>query len=169
MSKTKHNHLVRNVPNTEDNRAFIKKVNKMSRQSDSVWKLYIRYRKPKEGHAYGWGGSLKRDNANAFSVYIQDRRPYGEIPMNQYRSKLWEDNRKLEKENKRLKRELALRDNPFAHLSACEIRNEISDTRDEIVARFLKCNNDLELLKNDTLKTRYYQLKEALEYAEENS
>ena len=166
MSKAKHNHLVSNIPNTEENRKFVKQVNKMTKDSNSIWRLGIRYRKPKEGHKYGHGGNLKCENANAFSIYVHDRRSYGEIPANQYRSNLWEENRKLEEENERLKKKLALRNNPFAHLRAYEIRNEISDTREEIVVRFLKCNNDIELLKNDTLKTRYYQLKEALEYAE---
>ena len=47
MSKAKHNHLVRNVPNTEENRKFIKQVNKMTKASDSIWKLFIKYRNPK--------------------------------------------------------------------------------------------------------------------------
>ena len=92
------NHLVSNIPNIEEFRNFVKDINKMSKQSNSKWKLSIKYRKPKKGHKYGWGGSLKRDNANAFSVYIHDRRPYHEIPSNVYNGKLWEENRKLEEE-----------------------------------------------------------------------
>ena len=49
MSKAKWEHLVRNVPNTEENRKFIKDVNKMSKESDSYYKLFIKYRKPKKG------------------------------------------------------------------------------------------------------------------------
>ena len=44
MSKAKYNHLVSNVANTKDNREFIKKVNKMSKDSNSIWKLFIKYR-----------------------------------------------------------------------------------------------------------------------------
>ena len=99
MSQAKHNHLVSNIPNTEENRNFVKQVNKMSKDSDSIWRLGIRYRKPKEGHKYGYGGNLRCENANAFSIYVHDRRSYHQIPENQYRSKLWEENRKLEKEN----------------------------------------------------------------------
>ena len=81
MSKIKYEHLVRNVPNTENNRAFIKNINKMAKESKSMYKLFIKYRKPKEGFKYGSGGSLRCENANAFSVYIQDRRPWREQPM----------------------------------------------------------------------------------------
>ena len=168
MSKAKHNHLVRNVPNTEDNRAFIKKVNKMSKESDSVWKLFIKYRKPKEGFKYGSGGSLKCENANAFSVYIDDRRPYGERPENQYRSKLWEENRLLEEENEKLKRQLAIYSNPYIDWSVSSIEDEIYEIREQIVDRFLECDNDRELLRNKELKEKYNLLMEALEYAEKH-
>ena len=133
MSQAKHNHLVSNVPNTEENRAFIKRVNKMSRDSDSIWKLGIRYRKPKEGHKYGYGGNLKCENANAFSVYVHDRRSYGEIPENQYSSKLWEENRLLEKENESLKRQLAIYDNPYIDWSVSSIEDEIFEIKERIV------------------------------------
>ena len=169
MSQAKHNHLVSNVPNTEENRAFIKRVNKMSRDSDSIWKLGIRYRKPKEGHKYGYGGNLKCENANAFSVYVHDRRSYGEIPENQYSSKLWEENRLLEKENESLKRQLAIYDNPYIDWSISSIEDEIFEIKEKIVDRFLECDDEMELLKNESIKKKYDQLVEALEYAEENS
>ena len=165
MSQAKHRHLVRNVPNTEDNRKFIKKVNKMSKNSDSIWKLFIKYRKPKEGHKYGYGGSLKCENASAFSVYIDDRRPYGERPENQYRYQLWEENRKLEEENKKLKRQLAIYSNPYIDWSISSIENEIFEVKESIVERYLECDDGL---KDDTLKEKYNELMEALEYAEKH-
>jgi len=168
MSQAKHRHLVRNVPNTEDNRKFIKKINKMSKNSDSIWKLFIKYRKPKEGFHYGSGGSLKCDNANAFSVYIDDRRPYGQRPENQYRSKLWEENRKLEEENEALKRQLAIYSNPYIDWSVSSIEDEIYEIRERIVDRFLECDNDKLLLRNPELKEQHDQLMEALEYAEKH-
>ena len=169
MSQAKHNHLVSNVPNTEENRAFIKRVNKMSRDSDSIWKLGIRYRKPKEGHKYGYGGNLKCENANAFSVYVHDRRSYGEIPENQYSSKLWEENRLLEKENESLKRQLAIYDNPYIDWSISSIEDEIFEIKEKIVDRFLECDDEMELLKNESIKKKYDQLVEALEYAEHSN
>ena len=44
------NHLVSNIPNIEEFRNFVKDINKMSKQSNSKWKLSIKYRKPKKGH-----------------------------------------------------------------------------------------------------------------------
>ena len=169
MSKTKHNHLVSNVPNTEENRAVIKKVNKMSRKSESVWKLYIRYRKPKEGHAYGWGGSLKRDNANAFSVYIQDRRPYGEIPTNQYNNRLWDKNRELEKENEALKKKLAIYSNPYIDFSVSELENAIMDIRSDVADEVLLGEEkpNFQYLLASHIE-RYNLLMEALKYAEKH-
>ena len=41
MSKTKYSHLVRNIPNTKENRDFVKNINKISKQSDSIYKLII--------------------------------------------------------------------------------------------------------------------------------
>ena len=168
MSQAKHRHLVRNVPNTEDNRKFVKKVNKMSKDSDSIWRLGIRYRKPKEGHKYGYGGNLRCENANAFSIYVHDRRSYHQIPENQYRSKLWEENRLLEEENEKLKRQLAIYSNPYIDWSVSSIEDEIFEVKEKIIERFLACDNDLELLKHNALKTQYDQLLEALEYAEKH-
>ena len=165
MSQAKHRHLVRNIPNTEDNRKFVKKVNKMSKNSDSIYKLFIKYRKPKEGHKYGYGGSLKCENASAFSVYIDDRRPYGERPENQYRYQLWEENRKLEEENKKLKRQLAIYSNPYIDWSISSIEDEIFEVKESIVERYLESDDGL---KDDTLKEKYNELLEALEYAEKD-
>ena len=165
MSQAKHRHLVRNIPNTEDNRKFVKKVNKMSKNSDSIYKLFIKYRKPKEGHKYGYGGSLKCENASAFSVYIDDRRPYGERPENQYRYQLWEENRKLEEENKKLKRQLAIYSNPYIDWSISSIEDEIFEVKESIVERYLESDDGL---KDDTLKDKYNELLEALEYAEKS-
>ena len=174
MSQVKHNHLVSNVPNTEENRKFIKEVNKMSKNSDSIWKLGIRYRKPKKGHKYGYGGNLKCENANAFSVYIHDRRSYGEIPENQYRSKLWEDIRVLEKENEKLKKQLAIYNNPYIDWSISSINDEIFEVKECIVDGYIedtlseKVYIDNHSPAAGTLKEKYNLLMEALEYAEQH-
>ena len=164
----KHQHLVSNIPNTKNNRNFVKKVNKMSKDSNSIWRLGIRYRKPKEGHKYGYGGNLKCENANAFSVYVHDRRSYSQIPENKYRSKLWEENRLLEKENESLKKQLAIYTNPYIDWSISSINDEIFEIKEKIIDRFLECDNDMQLLRNESLKNQYDQLMEALEYAEKH-
>ena len=66
---TKYNHLW-HMENTEENRNLIKILNKSMKEQNSLYKLRLKYRKPKPGHKYGWGGSLKRDNALAFAVYM---------------------------------------------------------------------------------------------------
>jgi hypothetical protein len=65
----KYNHLF-HLENTQENRDLIKAFNKNMKEHNSKWKFSIKYRKPKEGHKYGWGGSLKRENANEFAVYL---------------------------------------------------------------------------------------------------
>ena len=171
MSKAKHNHLVRNVPNTEENRKFIKQVNKMTKESDSIWKLFIKYRKPKEGFHYGSGGSLRCENANAFSVYVHDRRSYGEIPANQYRSNLWEENRKLEEENESLKKQLVIYKNPYIDWSITSIEGEIFEIKECIIEGYLEDSLSEKVYVDNhygsiTLKEKYNLLMEALEYAE---
>ena len=161
------NHLVSNIPNIEEFRNFVKDINKMSKQSNSKWKLSIKYRKPKKGHKYGWGGSLKRDNANAFSVYIHDRRPYHQIPSNVYNSKLWGENRKLEEENESLRKELAVYKNPYFDWTMSALEGELFDIKSDIVDRFLE--STIDVVKDNDLKTRYNQIMEMILYHGENN
>ena len=184
MSKTKYQHLVNNVPNTNKNREFIKNINKMSKQSKSCYKLFIKYRKPKEGFKYGSGGSLKCENANAFAVYIQDRRPYKDQPLMkthssyiQEQDKLHSKIKGLESEIIKLKKELALYKNPYKDWSTASIEDEIFEIKQYIVDKYL--DNTLHLLIKEkiyvdnhygslSLKEKYNLLMEALEYAEQN-
>ena len=166
MSQAKHNHLISNVPNTEKNREFVKDINKKTKESNSIWRLSIRYRKPKEGHKYGYGGNLKCENANAFSVYVHDRRSYNQIPENQYRSKLWEENRKLEEENKRLKKDLALQNNPYKDWTESKLTGEYMDLTSKIVECFI--DEDYSPCENNELRIQYNQVMEALKYAEKS-
>tara|TARA_Y100000310_G_scaffold20812_1_gene20170 strand:+ start:272 stop:775 length:504 start_codon:yes stop_codon:yes gene_type:complete len=166
MSQDKaYQHLISDVPNVEEFRDFVKQVNKMAKQSNSIWKLGIRYRKPKKGHKYGYGGNLKCENASAFSVYVHDRRPYSQVPANQYRSALWEENRKLEEKNERLKKKLAIYSNPYIDWTISNIEDEIYEVKEAIIERYLESDDGL---KDDTLKEKYNQLMEALEYAEKH-
>ena len=168
MSQAKHNHLVSNVPNVEEFRDFVKQINKMAKDSNSIWRLSIKYRKPKKGHKYGYGGNLKCENADAFSIYVHDRRPYRDIPANQYRSKLWEENRKLEEENESLRKELIVYKNPYFDWSMSALEEEIFNIKSDIVDRFLECDNGLASLKNDELRNKYNQVMEIILYNEKN-
>ena len=160
-------HLVSNIPNVEEFRDFVKMVNKMAKKSNSIWQLGIKYRKPKEGYKYSSGGSLKCKNANAFSVYIHDRRPYHEQPNNIYRGELREENYKLEEENKKLKKELAFYKNPYNEWRVGEIEDEIFDVKQKAGEDFLR-----DFVSEDHRKivqNKYNLLMEALAYNEENN
>tara|TARA_Y100001938_G_scaffold21864_1_gene28214 strand:- start:939 stop:1493 length:555 start_codon:yes stop_codon:yes gene_type:complete len=183
MSKAKYEHLVRNVPNTEKNRKFIKDINKMSKESDSIYKLFIKYRKPKEGFKYGSGGSLKCKNANAFSVYIQDRRPYSKQPLTQTHSRYIEEQDKLhskieglESEIIKLREKLAVYSNPYIDWSITSIQDEIFEIKECIIEKYLDnalYTKDEEVYVDNhygsiSLKEKYNLLMEALEYAEKH-
>ena len=167
-----HEHLVRNIPNTEDNRKFIKEINKKAKESKSRWKMYIKYRKPKDGFKYGSGGSLRCDNANAFSVYITDRRDFPEQPEQKLKSRFWDKIRKLEKENRKLKKDLLVYKNPYVDWTMTELECELKDIKEWIVENYIE-DNLLEKVFVDnhhgslTLREKYNLLMEALEYKEE--
>ena len=42
--KVGHRHLISRIPNTEDNRNIVKEINKMMSKSDSLSRIYVRYR-----------------------------------------------------------------------------------------------------------------------------
>ena len=74
MSKDRnigHRHLISRVPNTEDNRNIVKEINKMMSKSNSLSRIYVRYRQPIKGHKYSWGGGLKKEHAKSFSIYLK--------------------------------------------------------------------------------------------------
>ena len=162
-----HQHLVNNVPNVEEFRDFVKQINKMARKSNSIWQLGIKYRKPKEGHKYGSGGSLKCKNANAFSVYIDDRRPYSKRPENQYRTELWQENYRLKEENEKLNEELKFYKNPYNEWRVSEIEDEIFEVKQKIIEDFL--GNFVSEDHRKIVQKKYRQLMEALEYHEKNN
>ena len=63
-------HLVKGIPNWWLCRSIVFYINGKMRQADSIYRLRIRYRCPKVG-GYSWGGSVRRDNAKKFSLYIR--------------------------------------------------------------------------------------------------
>ena len=168
MSKIKYEHLVRNVPNTENNRAFIKNINKMAKESKSMYKLFIKYRKPKEGFKYGSGGSLRCENANAFSVYIQDRRPYGDRPICKAFSRIHE----LMEENRILKNKCSILDNPFSNWTISDLNTELFELKETIIEKSLDKQIAMDVYYRTpngtsmTLEQKYNLLMEALAYNE---
>jgi len=59
------------IPNTEENRKAIRQINRLAKQQNSHFKLKQRYRCPKEGHHYGFGGDLAKEYANGIGIYIE--------------------------------------------------------------------------------------------------
>ena len=75
MSKDKrvgYRHLISRIPNTEDNRNIVKEINKMMSKSDSLSRIYVKYRQPIKGHKYSYGGGLKKEHAKSFSIYLKN-------------------------------------------------------------------------------------------------
>ena len=70
--KVGHRHLISRIPNTEDNRNIVKEINKMMSKSDSLSRIYVKYRQPIKGHHYDYGGGLKKEHAKSFSVYLKN-------------------------------------------------------------------------------------------------
>ena len=58
------------IPNTESNRDSIRHINKLAKEQNSFFRLKMRYRCPKEGKHYGWGGDVACEDANGIGVYI---------------------------------------------------------------------------------------------------
>lgn len=65
--------LIYRLPNWRVARWAVAQANRYLFTSGSSWRLRIRYRDPRPGCRYGWGGSLKRREAYRFSVYIEQR------------------------------------------------------------------------------------------------
>ena len=59
------------IPNTEENRDSIRHINKLAKEQNSFFRLKMRYRCPKEGKHYGWGGDVACEDANGIGIYIQ--------------------------------------------------------------------------------------------------
>ena len=79
----KFNHLIKGVPNTEENRDEVKRINKQAKKSKSRWRLSIKYRKPKAGVKWGWGGTVSCENADEFAVYVRDQVEWSKRPENE--------------------------------------------------------------------------------------
>ena len=67
-------HLTNRIHNNFISRWLIKKANESMKLSGSAWRLKIRYRKPKRNCKYGWGGTLRCENAKRIALYTERRR-----------------------------------------------------------------------------------------------
>ena len=158
MSQTsyKNQHLVSNVENTKENRDYVKSINKRAKERQSVNRLYIRYRKPIDGEKYGWGGSLKKECAKAFSIYISDKTPYKDTAYWKIRDKCSE----LEEENESLKKQIAILENPYMHWSLGDIEDELFEAKESCIERFLDHVEDEKLRDKYNLLVQAQVLKE---------
>ena len=75
--KYENNHIVKGIPNTQENRDKVSEFNKLARQSNSMHRLRIKYRKPKEGKRGYMGGSCAKDDAQCFSLYLRKTEKQG--------------------------------------------------------------------------------------------
>ena len=152
----KNQHLVSNVKNTDKNRDYVRVINKIAKASKSKWRLKIRYRKPIEGEKYSWGGSLRRENANAFSIYIEDKTPYGD----RTDAIRWKQIRELEEENEALKKRIAILENPYMQWSLSDIEDELFDVKEDCIDRFVESVEDVGLRDKYNLLTEAQVIKQ---------
>ena len=68
-----YGHLTNRIPNNFFTRWLIKKANANMKKAGSLWRLRIRYRKPKPNCKYGWGGSLRCKDAKRIAIYAVSR------------------------------------------------------------------------------------------------
>ena len=69
-----YNHVVKAIPNTKENRDKVAEFNKMMKESNSIHRLRLKYRKPKKGsryEGYHHDGCVPKDCAEWFSVYLK--------------------------------------------------------------------------------------------------
>ena len=89
--KQEHNHLVKGIPNTKENREKVAELNKLARSSNSMHRLRIKYRKPKKGspsEGYYADGSICKDDAQIFSLYLKKTAKQEKLD-NEYHRKRW--------------------------------------------------------------------------------
>ena len=87
-----YNHVVKGIPNTQENRDKVSEFNKMARQSNSMHRLRIKYRKPKKGsryEGYHYDGSVPKDCASLFSIYLKKTEKQEKLEQ-EYRTKEYE-------------------------------------------------------------------------------
>ena len=67
-----HNHVLKGVPNTKENRDKIAEFNKMAKESNSMHRIRMKYRKPKNGYRNKYAdGCVPKEDASCFSIYLR--------------------------------------------------------------------------------------------------
>lgn len=101
------------VDNTKENHSIIKELNNKMKEFNSRWRIRKKYRLPKEGCKYGWGGSLQNENADGIGIYLYTTEKYNKAVWEErqkyYREKTIRENQEIEelkKENRLLKLQL---------------------------------------------------------------
>ena len=149
-------HLVKNIDNTKDNRDYVRVINKIAKASKSRWRLKIRYRKPKEGKTYGYGGSVRQEDSNAFSIYLDDKTPWHDTAWYELRKEY----SNLAEENESLKKQIAILENPYMQWSLGDIEDELFDVKEDCIERFIDHVEDEELRDKYNLLVEAQVLKE---------
>ena len=91
MNNQEYNHVLKGIPNTKENRDKVDEFNKMAKESKSMHRLRLRYRKPKEGSKsarYNGDGCVPKDDAQCFSIYLKKTAKQEKLD-NEYRRKRW--------------------------------------------------------------------------------
>ena len=91
MKNQEYNHVVKAIPNTKENRDKVAEFNKMMKDSNSMHRLRLKYRKPKKGSPsakYYGDGSCPKDDAQIFSLYLKKTEKQEKLD-NEYRRKRW--------------------------------------------------------------------------------
>ena len=92
MSNQEHNHVIKGIPNTKEKREWVADLNKKMKESNSMHRLRIKYRKPKKGspsEGYYADGCVPKADAQCFSIYLR-KTAKQEALENEQRSRRWE-------------------------------------------------------------------------------
>ena len=135
QSSYKKQHLVSNIENTEENRSYVKNVNKLAKESESKYRLKIRYRKPIKG---------------------DDKTPWHATPWYELRKEY----SKLEEENESLKKRIAILENPYMQWHLGDIEDELFEVKERCIDRFLDCVEDEKLRDKYNLLTQAQVIKQ---------
>ena len=125
------------IPNTEGNRDSIRHFNKLAKEQNSLFRLKMRYRCPKEGKHYGWGGDVACEDANGIGIYIDGatNSNYVEDEREYWKSRLKEKDDEMDKvilENLKLREEIETLKNEIASKNAIEhLETACGDYKDD--------------------------------------
>ena len=121
------------IPNTEENRDSIRHINKLAKEQNSFFRLKMRYRCPKEGKHYGWGGDVACEDARGIGIYIVGATANSIIQKNH--SEIGRQDDEMDKvllENLRLKEEIVTLNNEITSKNAIEnLESACGEYKDE--------------------------------------